>query len=130
MQPMPQLFRKSANKRERTAAAQAEIDRLKALSSTDLAALLLPALGSEGLAGGHSVRVQQLCDYLLRDFLPARQTQALQLMSRAMTALDRLERDDLVTSISLQRQPRYRITPEGEAALADGPVSRHLNRSE
>ncbi len=127
---MSPLFRKSADKRERTAAAQAEIDRLKKLSSTELAALLLPALGADGLGGGHSVRVQQLCDYLLRDFLPPRQTQALQLLSRIMAVLDRLQQADLVTSISVTRMPVYRITPEGESALADGAISQHLSRSE
>jgi len=127
---MSPLFRKSADKRERTAAAQVEIDRLKKLSSTELAALLLPALGADGFGGGHSVRVQQLCDYLLRDFLPPRHTQALQLMSRVLRALDRLEQADLVSSTSVTRMPVYRITPEGESALADGAISQHLSRSE
>lgn len=127
---MSPLFRKSAEKRERAAAAQVEIDRLKELSVTELGEKLLPALGPDGPSGGHSIRVQQLCDYLLRDLLPARQTQALQLTSRVLAAMDKLERADLVSPIYLQRSPVYRITPEGKAALAEGAISKQLNRSE
>jgi hypothetical protein len=127
---MSPLFRKSAEKRERAAAAQVEIDRLKALSVTELGEMLLPALGPDGPSGGHSIRVQQLCDYLIRDFLPARQMQALQLTSRVIAAMDKLERADLVTPTYLQRSPVYRITPEGKAALAGGAISKQLNPSE
>ena len=123
---MSPLFRKSAEKRERAAAAQAEIDRLKGLRAAELGEMLLPALGPDGISGGHSVRLQQLCDYLLRDYLPERNTQALQLMSRVRTALDRLERADLVTPTYLQRQPVYQITPEGRSALAGGAIADHL----
>ncbi|MGO9822703.1 MAG: hypothetical protein ACLPTJ_18905 [Solirubrobacteraceae bacterium] len=127
---MSPLFRKSAEKRERAAAAQVEIDRLKELSVTELGEKLLPALGPDGPSGGNSIRVQQLCDYLLRDLLPARQTQALQLTSRVLAAMDKLERADLVSPIYLQRSPVYRITPDGKAALAEGAISEQLNRSE
>jgi hypothetical protein len=129
-EPMSPLFRKSAEKREQAAAAQAEIDRIKRLSTVELGEILLPALGVDGFSGGHSVRLQQLCDYLLRDHLPPRNTQALQLMARVRAALERLGRADLVTPTYLQRQPVYQITPEGQSALADGATSRLLGRSE
>src|ERR1035441_8738194 len=63
---MSPLFRKSEKKIAEEAAAQAEIERLKTLSVEDLAVALLPGLGAVGANQGHSVRVQQLCNYLVR----------------------------------------------------------------
>ena len=127
---MSPLFRKSAEKRERAAAAQAEIDRIKELSAVELSELLLPALGPDGIGAGHSVRMQQLCDYLLRDCMSPRSTQALQLMSSVRRALDRLERAELVTPTYVQRQPVYQITPEGKTVLAEGTISQRLKRGD
>ena len=123
---MAALFRKSDEKRAQEAAAQEEIVRLRALSIADLATLLLPALGPDGPTGGHSVRVQQLCQYLLRDFPGAGQLQTLQLMSRVSDALRALESAELVAPISYQRMPVWRITPRGESTLADGTTRERL----
>jgi hypothetical protein len=123
---MSPLFRKSAEKRAHEAAAQAEIDRLRAVDVADLAAALLPALGRDGVSGGHSVRVQQLCDYLLRDTMRPGQLKALQLMSRVSRALDMLEEAGLVSPTWLQRSPVWSITPRGESTLAEGTVRDRL----
>jgi hypothetical protein len=123
------LFRKSDEKRAQGAAAQQEIARLKALDVSDLAADLLPALGRDGISGGHSVRVQQLCDYLLRDTLRPGQLMALQLMGRVSSALNMLERAGLVSPTWLQRSPVWTITPRGESTLADGSVRDRLERA-
>lgn len=123
---MSPLFRKSAEKQAQAAAAQEEIDRLKALPIPDLAVQLLPALGPEGPGAGRSMRVQELCEYLLRDVLRPRQLQALQLMARTNDGLYKLEESGLVSSISVQRSPVWRITTDGEAALAAGTVREQL----
>ncbi len=123
---MSPLFRKSAEKQAQAAAAQEEIDRLKALPIPDLAVQLLPALGSDGPGAGRSMRVQELCEYLLRDVLRPRQLQALQLMARTNDGLYKLEESGLVSSTSVQRSPVWRITTDGEAALAAGTVREQL----
>ncbi|MFZ0088789.1 MAG: hypothetical protein WAL63_04735 [Solirubrobacteraceae bacterium] len=123
---MSPLFRKSADKRAQKAAAQTEIDRLKALDVADLAAELLPALGRDGVGGGHSVRPQQLCDYLLRDALRPRQLKALELMAPVSRALDLLENAGLASPIWHQRTPVWRITPRGESTLAEGTIRQQL----
>jgi len=123
---MSPLFRKSAEKRAQEAAAQAEIDRVKTLDVADLAAQLLPALGRDGPGAGHSMRVQQLCEYMLRDALPSGNLKALQLMSRVSRALDMLNEAGLVEATWLQRSPVWTITPRGESALAAGTVRERL----
>jgi DNA-binding PadR family transcriptional regulator len=47
-------------------------------------------------------------------------------MSPVNDALYTLERAGLVTSISLQRSPLYRITPLGKETLADGTTRQHI----
>jgi hypothetical protein len=94
------LFRKSDAKVALAAAAQAEIERLKALSPEELAVLVLPGLGPEGVAPGRNLRVQQLCEHLLRDFPGIGQTKPLQLLAPVRRALERLENAGLVSSRS------------------------------
>lgn len=120
------MFRKSDEKRAEEAAAQAEIDRLKALHVADMAELLLPALGPDGPGGGHTTRVQQLCEYLLRDYVRPRQLRAMQVSPRVYDGLGMLERAGLVSTISVQRSPLYKITPLGESVLADGTLRQHI----
>jgi DNA-binding transcriptional ArsR family regulator len=127
---MSRLFRKSVEKVAQEAAAQAEINRLKALSVSDLAVELLSGLGRNGAGNGYSVRVQQLCTYLVRGVPGAGQLQTLELMSAVRKALDRLEQAELVCEISHQRSPVWRITRLGEATLADGTVRERINEGE
>jgi hypothetical protein len=121
------LFRQSEEKAARKAAAKVEIDRLRALSIDDLAADLLPGLGPDGPTHGTSVWPQQLCKYLLRDYPGAGQMQTLDLLAAVNRALDLLEDVRLVSAMSVQRTPVWRITPLGERALAEGDVRERLS---
>ena len=121
------LFRKSEEKVALEAAAEAEIARLKALSPEQLAVLVLPGLGAEAAPPGHHLRVQQLCEFLLRDFPGIGQTKPLQLMAPVRRALERLEGAELVSSRSIiERSPLWQITDRGASALAEGTTANHL----
>jgi hypothetical protein len=121
------LFRRSEEKAARKAAAKVEIDRLRALSVDDLAAALLPGLGPDGPTHGTSVWPQQLCKYLLRDYPGAGQMQTLDLVAAVNRALDLLEDVRLVSAMSVQRTPVWRITALGERALAEGDVRERIS---
>jgi hypothetical protein len=120
------LFRRSEEKVARKAAAKQEIERLRALSAFDLAAALLPGLGPDGPTRGASVWPQQLCEYLLRDYPGAGLMDTLDLTAAVNKALDILHDARLVSPISIQRTPRWQITPLGERALAEGNVPERL----
>ena len=120
------LFRKSEEKLAQEAAVQAEIARLKTLSVEELAVMLLPALGPDGVAPGRNLRPQELCEYLLRDLPGAGQTKPLQLMARVGRALDMLEEAELVSSLAFQRSPLWLITSLGTSALTEGTAAQHL----
>jgi len=120
------LFRRSEEKAAAKAAAKVEIDRLRALSVDDLAAELLPGLGPDGPTHGTSVWPQQLCEYLLRDHPGAGRMQTLDLLAPVNRALDLLDDLRLVSPLSVQRTPVWRITPLGERALAEGSVRERL----
>ena len=119
---MSPLFRRNEEKAARKAAAKQEIERLRALSVDDLAVKVLPGLGPDGPTHGTSIRVQQLCEYLLEDYPDAGRMDTLDLLAPVSRALDMLEGARLVSPISVQRSPVWRITPLGETALADGTV--------
>src|SRR5690242_1931204 len=123
---MSPLFRRSEEKAARKAAARVEIDRLRKVPVDDLAADVLPALGPDGPTHGTSIRVQQLCEYLLRDFPGAGRMDTLDLLAPVNKALDRLDDVGLVAPISVQRTPVWRITPLGESAIAEGDVRDRL----
>jgi hypothetical protein len=119
---MSPLFRKTEEQKARKAAIKAEIARLKMLSDAELAVLVLPALGPDGINPGSSVRLQQMSEYLLRDFPGVGTLDTVELMSAARRGADRLERAGLVRSIAIQRTPQYRITRDGEITLAERTV--------
>lgn len=125
---MSPLFRRSAEKTERKAAAKREVERLRALSVDELAVALMPGLGPNGPTKGTSVRVQQLCEYLLADFPGAGQLATLDLLASARRTLELMHGAGLVAPISVQREPVWRITPLGEVALAEGTVRRRVMR--
>ena len=120
------LFHRSEENAARKAAAKVEIERLRALSVDDLAADLLPGLGPGGPTHGASVWPQQLCEYLMRDHPGAGRMDTLDLSAAVNRALDRLEHAGLVSPISVQRTPNWRITPLGETTLAEGDVRERL----
>ena len=123
---MSPLFRRNEDKAARKAAAKEEIKRLRALSVDDLAADVLPGLGPNGPTHGTSVWPQQLCQYLLRDYPGAGQMETLDLLAAVNKALDTLQDARLVSPISVQRTPLWRITPLGERTLAEGNVRDRL----
>jgi DNA-binding transcriptional ArsR family regulator len=125
---MSPLFRKSEEQLAQRAAADAEITRLKARSIEDLAVELLPVIGPDGPLGATSVRIQQLCEYLLRD-IPGAKRKALDLLSTVREALEALDRVGLVTTVSIQRSPNWRITSLGKTALAEGTVEQRVRRT-
>ena len=126
---MSPLFRRSEEKVARKAAAKQEIERLRALSVDDLAVKVLPGLGPDGPTHGTSVWPQQLCGYLLADYPGAGTGNTLDLLAPVNRALDRLEDARLVSPISVQRTPVWRITPLGESTLAEGNVRERLRGS-
>jgi hypothetical protein len=123
---MPRLFRKSEKKVAAEAALQAEIERLRTFSVDELAVALLPGLAADGPGQGHSMRPQQLCEYLVRDFPGGGQLKPLQLMPRVRAALEKLQDAELVSSIAYERSPVWRITALGETALAEGTIAQHI----
>jgi hypothetical protein len=125
---MSPLFRRNEEKAARKAAANVEIERLRALPVDDLAADLMVGLGPEGPTHGTSIRVQQLCEYLLRDYPGAGQMNTLNLSAPVNKALDMLHDVGLVAPISVTRSPVWRITPLGEIALAEGNVRDRVRR--
>ena len=123
---MSPLFRRSEEKVARKAAAKQEIERLRALSVDDLAVKVLPGLGPDGPTHGTRVWPQQLCGYLLADYPCSGQMDTLDLLAAVNRALDRLEDARLVSPISVQRVPIWRITPLGETILAEGTVRERM----
>ena len=124
--PIVRLFGKSEEKIAREAAAQSEIARLRALTTEELAVILLRGLGPEVVAPGHYLRPQQLCEYLLRDFPGIGQTRPLQLMGPVGRALDKLYDAELVSPFHLERSTRWQITSLGARVLAEGTTQQHL----
>jgi hypothetical protein len=120
------LFRRSEEKAAKKAAAKEEIERLRALHVDDLAVKVLPALGPDGPTHGTSIREQQLCEYLLADYARPGLVITLSLLAPVRRALERLRAAALVSPISIARSPLWRITPEGQSALADGTVRERL----
>ncbi|HUA05137.1 MAG TPA: hypothetical protein VMB27_14630 [Solirubrobacteraceae bacterium] len=125
---MSPLFRRNEEKAARKAAARVEIERLRGVPVDDLAADLLVGLGPDGPTKGTSMRVQQLCEYLIRDYPDAGRMDTLNLSAPVNRALDMLEGAGLVSPISVTRTPVWRITPLGESALRDGDVRERIQR--
>ncbi len=124
---MSPLFRRSEKKVAERAALEAEIERLRGLSAEDLALLLLPGMRPDGPRT--SLRVQQLCSYLVRDVPGAGQQRPLVLTSYVNEALSKLQKAGLVSSLYLQRAPVWRITHLGETSLAAGTVEEQLSKA-
>ena len=123
---MSPLFRRSEEKVARKAAAKQEIERLRALSVDDLAADVLPGLGPDGPTHGTSVWPSSYAAISSKDYPGAGRMDTLDLLAPVNRALDRLEDARLVSPISVQRTPVWRITPLGEPVLAEGTVRQRL----
>jgi hypothetical protein len=124
---MVRLFRKDPEKAARQAAAKEEVQRLRGLDRDELAVMILPGLGPEGVNPGSSLRPQELALYLLRDFPGARLLDTIDLLAPLRRSLEKLHAAGLVYPTYHQRSPVWHITDLGERALADGSTGRRVS---
>ena len=119
---------KRAEKRDREAAIQAEVDRLKALSPEGLAVEVLPILAAEAAQSTSGrLYVSDICRKLVGT-VSGRANLALTQPVRE--ALQRLEHANLVLqSASAEMGSSWRITREGEQAAAAGSIADKLGPS-
>jgi hypothetical protein len=105
------------------------VQRLRALDTDELAVMVLPGLGPEGVNPGSSLRPQELAQYLLRDFPGARLLDGVDLLAPLRRAFEKLHAAGLVYPTYHQRSPVWHITELGEKALADGSTARRLSEA-
>lgn len=123
------LFRKSPEKIQQEAAAQAELDRLTALTPPALAAEILPAIGSDDLKQHITgVRVQDICKALMGGIKVPLMVNTGLLLLPVKEGLQRLEHANLVMQMApgVDQSTKWRITSTGEQALADNNVAQLL----
>jgi hypothetical protein len=123
------MFRKSEEKKARDAAAQAEVDRLKALSPDELAVEILPVLGSDAVPGGvRGARVQEIIKGLLSASSASWTVNTGVLLLPVREALQRLEHANLVMQMGsgVDQATHWRITSEGQGTVARGDAAEKL----
>lgn len=126
------MFRKNPEKAARDDAAQAEVDRLLALSPPALAVEVLPALGSDGLKQSFSgVRIQEISKQLLGGYKSSLKVNTGLLLLPLKEAVQRLEHANLVMQMAsgVDQSTKWRITTAGEEALRDGTAAEQLGLS-
>jgi hypothetical protein len=120
-------------KRARDQRAQEEIDRLKGLAPEQLAAEILPALGSDGIKSKLTgARVQEISKQMLDGFDSSMRVNPGVLLIPIREGLQRLEHANLVmqmASSNVDSSTRWRITKAGEEALASGDAGARLAAS-
>jgi len=122
------LFGNKADKRAKTAAAEAESQRLLALSLPELAAEVMPAFGPVGInaKSGHRQGPTEVVSWLLPD-APVRHRQPV--LGPVVEALGVLEHSDLLTRRTFGTRGNastYHASRLGEAALAEGTLGKQL----
>lgn len=126
---MSPLFRKSDEQIAQQAAAEAELSRLEALPVDELALEILPAFGPQGVRAGRSVRVQDVCKWLMTSF-PGKSYNPLQILGPVNEGIQRLENAGLVLRrVQEGGGSRISVTRLGETALADGTAKQLLTPS-
>jgi hypothetical protein len=124
---------KRDEKRAREGLAQEEIDRLKGLAPEQLAAEILPVLGSDGLKSKVSgARVQEISKGMLDGFGSSMRVNPGVLLIPVREGLQRLEHANLVmqmASSNVDASTRWRITKAGEESLAAGDAAAKLAAS-
>ncbi len=120
------LFGKSEEKVAEQQAAQAEAERLQAMSATELAEVVMPAFGPEGARPGNEINVLQIMSWMMRAH-PGGAKLLTQLRNPTREAIQALENAGLV----IQMGPggpgaRLKATSLGETALAEGNVAKYL----
>jgi hypothetical protein len=120
-------------KRAREGQAQEEIDRLKGLAPEQLAAEILPVMGSDDLKAKLSgARVQEISKGMLDGFGSSMRVNPGMLLIPIREGLQRLEHANLVmqmASSNVDSSSRWRITKTGEEALAAGDAGAKLAAS-
>jgi hypothetical protein len=121
---------KREEKQAREGQAQAEIDRLKGLAPEQLAAEILPVMGSDDLkAKLTGARVQEISKGMLDGFGSSMRVNPGVLLIPIREGLQRLEHANLVmqmASSNVDASSRWRITKTGEEALAAGDAAAKL----
>lgn len=122
------LFGNKEQRRERESAAQAESDRLLALSSRELAAEVMPAFGPDGIGAksGHRQGPIEVVGWLLPD---ASVKYRQPLLGPVIEALGVLEHADLLTRRAFGNTGHastYHATRLGESTLAEGTIREQL----
>jgi hypothetical protein len=120
---MSSLSRKIRVKAAQEAAALTELDRLRALSSDELALEVLHALGPGGVRGGHSARPRDVCVWLMRSHQLAFDPSPLRLTASVVRALKHLEQAGLARRVDADLQILWKLTRLGEWALAEGAAA-------
>lgn len=124
------FFRKGEEKKAREQEAQEELDRLQGLAPEQLAAEILPALGSDELKGRLTgVRVQAISKQMLDGFGSSMRINPGVLLIPIREGLQRLEHANLVmqmASSNVDSSTNWRITKAGEESLAAGDVAAKL----
>jgi hypothetical protein len=124
---------KREEKRAREGQAQEEIDRLKGLAPEQLAAEILPVMGSDDLkAKLTGARVQEISKGMLDGFGSSMRVNPGVLLIPIREGLQRLEHANLVmqmASSNVDSSSRWRITKTGEEALAAGDAAAKLAAS-
>jgi hypothetical protein len=124
---------KREEKQAREGQAQEEIDRLKGLAPEQLAAEILPVMGSDDLKAKLSgARVQEISKGMLDGFGSSMRVNPGVLLIPIREGLQRLEHANLViqmASSNVDSSSRWRITKTGEEALAAGDAAAKLAAS-
>src|SRR5436190_11049447 len=124
---MSALFRKSEEKAAQEAAATAELERLTALSATDLAREVMPSFGPEGPGGSGGINAIQVAQWLVESY--PRRPSLKPLIAPVQQAIQALESAGLVESRMSgigTGSSSAKATPLGEQALAEGTLERYL----
>jgi hypothetical protein len=116
------VFGRGEDKRARDQQAQAEVDRLQAMSPDELALEILPALGADELKGRLTgVRVQAILKQMFAGSGSSWRVNTGVLLIPVREGLQRLEHANLVmqmASSNVDAATNWRITRAGEEALA------------
>jgi hypothetical protein len=127
------LFRKSEDKIAKAAAAQAEFERLNALSPADLAVEVMPAFGPDG-PHGHGptggINILQALFWLNQAHFPSGISYIRQLQEPVREAIQALDHAGLVMTSAGREGSWTAATRLGLASLADGTLSQRVGGTE
>jgi hypothetical protein len=127
------LFRKSEDKIAKEAAAQAEYDRLNALSPADLAVEVMPAFGPDGPHGhgpNGGINILQALFWLNQAHFPSGISYIRQLQEPVREAIQALDHAGLVMTSAGREGSWTAATRLGLASLADGTLSQRVGGTE